>query len=84
MDRHVSRLAGDRHCGAHVEIRVGGVDRAAKGSMAVMIEHGTPVGPRHHLQWPVLFGHVIEQNADREHTLVGMRIERPVLVPFDG
>ena len=47
-----------------------------------MVVHGPLVRAGEDLQRAVVGVHVVEQDADREHVLVGVRIERPILVPL--
>ncbi len=48
-----------------------------------MVENLTPVSARKHHQRPVVGSDIIEHDADRQHIVIGVRIEGPVLMPFD-
>jgi hypothetical protein len=50
----------------------------------MVVEDAAFVGTRHNHQATVGFGHVVETDADGENVVVGVREERPVLMPLDG
>lgn len=49
----------------------------------VVIEDRPAVGARYDHERAVVVGRVVEHDADGEHVVVRVRIERPVLVPLD-
>ena len=58
------------------------VDRAAKRPETVVVVHRPAVRTGQHLQRAVVGIHVVEQDADRQDILIGVRVERPVLMPL--
>jgi hypothetical protein len=50
---------------------------------AVVVEGGAAVAARQHHHRTVLVGGIVEQHAHGQQVVVGVRIEGPVLVPFD-
>ena len=63
-----------------VALRLHGAAEEAVGT--VMVEGGAAVTARQHHQRPILFGGIVEQHADSQQVVVGVRVEGPVLVPF--
>ena len=66
----------------HIQAAACDVDGAAEGTETVVVVDRTLVRPGQHQHRPVVRVHVVEQDADGQHVLVGVRIERPVLVPL--
>ena len=58
------------------------VDGAAEGAAAVVVVDAPLVRTGQHQQRAVVRVHVVQQDADGKHALIGVRIERPVLVPL--
>ena len=58
------------------------VDGAAEGAAAVVVVDAPLVRTGQHQQGAVVRVHVVQQDAHGEHVLIGVRIERPVLVPL--
>ncbi len=77
-----ARLAGQRDCLAEVYIAVRRVHRAAEHAIGVVVEGRTLVAARNDHQRAVLHSHVVEHDANRREVVIGMRVERPVLVPL--
>jgi hypothetical protein len=62
-----------------IDLGIHGADEVAVG---VVIVHRPLVRAGHDQQRPVLHVAIVEIDAGGEHVVVGVRIERPVLVPF--
>ena len=61
-----------------------GIDQAGEVAVvAVMVPHLAGMRTRRHQHRPVLKIAIVEQHADREHIVIGVRIECPVLMPLD-
>ena len=58
------------------------VDGPAEGPLAVVIVDRPSVRARQHHERAVLRIHRIEQDAHRQHALVGVRVEGPILMPL--
>ena len=84
MNGDGSRFAVEFPSTRDIETFARDIDGAAERAVAVVIVYRTPVGARQHQQRTVVGIHVVEQDADGQHVLVGVRIERPVLVPLHG
>ena len=84
VDRDRAGLAEARHGGREIDARIVGVDRAAESSVgAMMIVDRALMAARDHQHRAVFRGEIVEHDADRGEVVVGMRVERPILVPFD-
>ena len=74
--------AGERDRRVVVHIVVRGIHRAAEDAVGVVVVDRTAMAAGHDHQRAVRHLHVVEHHADRGEVVVGVRIERPVLVPF--
>ncbi len=83
VERASAGLAGQRHRRGEVERAVVRIDRAAEIPVGVMVVGRALVAARHDHQGAVLGPAIVEHDADRQHVVVGVRVERPVLVPLD-
>ena len=61
-----------------------GVDRSSEHAVHRVVQHRAAMRARDHHQRAVLFVHVLKHQPEGEQVVVGVRIERPVLVPLDG
>src|ERR1700722_15286875 len=77
-----ARLADDRRGVGDVEPRRRGIHRAREIALIVMIVHGTLVRPGNHEHRTVLQRAVLDHDANFEDVVVGVRIERPILMPL--
>ena len=84
VEAHRAGRSGQRDRAAEVRLVPRRVHRAAEIAVGVMVEHRAGMRARHHHQRAVLLRRVVQQHADCEHVVVGVRVEGPVLVPFDG
>ena len=77
------RSEGDRP--RKVERGAREIDAAAERPVRIVVVVDRPAvapGEHHHRAVPLV--HVVEEDADREHVVIGVRVEGPVLVPLDG
>ena len=58
--------------------------RAGEHPVVPVLVHRTPVAARNYLQWPVLQGHVVQEDQDRNQVVVGVGLVQEVLVEPDG
>ena len=77
------RASGQRHGALDLAGDGGGIDGAAEAAAGVVVPDGTAVAARHHEQRPVVERAVVEHDPDRQQVVVGVRVERPVLMPLD-
>ena len=77
------RLAGQRDRRGVVHVAVGRVHGAAEHAIRMVVVDRSAMAARHDHQRAVLHLHVVEHHADRGEVVIAVRIERPVLVPFD-
>ena len=68
---------------AEVHFPAAGRDRADEVAVLVMVQHRPLVGAGDHQHAAVLQGMVVKAHADGQHVIVGVGIERDVLVPLD-
>ena len=84
VDRDRAGLAETRQRARQVDVAFLRVHRAAEPSVrAVMVVDRPLVAARHDHHRAVLHVDIVEHDADRGEILVGVRVERPILVPFD-
>src|SRR5262249_7428456 len=84
MYRHRAGLAGQRDDLVLLEQRIAWIDRAGEYAVDEVTEHRTLMRARYDEQRTAFLLDVLKHEADRKHVIIGVRIERPVLVPFDG
>ena len=84
VDGDAARGGGERDRAREVDRGAFEVDAAAERPVRVVVVDRAAVAPgeHHHRAVPVV--HVVEEDADREHVVVRVRVEGPVLMPFDG
>jgi len=80
MDRDVAGGELDRHGALGQAV---GVHRAHEVAVLVVVADRTAMRARHDHQAAVFHPHIVDGDANREHVVIGVRVERPVLVPFD-
>ena len=83
VDGHRSGRAHQRHGLVEVDVAGIGVHGAAEAAVGVVIVGRAVVAARDHHQRAVVHVAIVEIDAGRQHVVVGMGIEGPVLVPFD-
>src|SRR5215467_3304767 len=84
MHRDRSGLAEARDCARQVETASLRVDRAAESPVApVMVVDGALMAAGYHHHRSVLAVTIVEHDADGGEVVIGVRVERPVLVPLD-
>jgi hypothetical protein len=85
VERHAARFSRAGDCAVDLVLDQVGVDQACKAAIVtVMIPHrlaGVRAWGDHHLT--VLEIAIIEQYVDREHVVIAVWIECPVLMPLD-
>src|SRR5262245_50270191 len=81
MDRDSAGAQLDRHRLIGFERRIG--DRTDKRAVLVMVEHRAAMRAGDREQTAVFEQHIVDRHADRQQVVVRVRVERPVLVPFD-
>ena len=83
MNRHGSCLGDEGYGRSEVDVTFGPINGAAEDAVDVVVVHRPLVASRNDPKGAVFLVHVVEENAGREHILIGVRVERPVLVPFN-
>ena len=83
VEAHRAGAAGERHGAVDLRLDRRRIDGAAETPVGVMVPDGAGMALRHDEERPVLEGAVVEHDADGEQVVVGVGIERPVLMPLD-
>ena len=81
--RHRPGRSHQRHGLAEIDVASGRIDGAAEAAVGMVVVGRAEVRAGQDHQRAVVHVAVVEVDAGRQHVVVGMRIERPVLVPFD-
>ena len=84
VDGDAARGGGERDRARKVDRIALDIDPAAERPVRVVIVDRSQVAPGKHHHRAVPLVHVVEEDADREHVVVRVRVESPVLVPLDG
>lgn len=79
-----TRLADDRPRRRDIHALGLQVDGATKDAPLVVVVNGSPVASRDNQQRAAVHIHVVDENADGDDVVVGVRMERPILMPLDG
>ena len=84
VKRHAAGLAHAGHRAFDFVLDGIGIDQAGEAAVfAVMTPDLAVMGARRDQHRPVGEVAIVEQHADGKHVVIGVRIERPVLMPLD-
>ena len=84
MDGDGAGAPGQRNGLGIIDVVTRGIHRAAEHTVGMVIEGRTAVTAGDDHQRAVLYRHVVEHHADGGEVVIGVGIERPVLMPLDG
>ena len=84
VDGHGASLAGEGYGLAKVDLVETLGNGSAEVAVGMVIEDLAAMRAGDHEQWTILLAAIIEQHTDGQDVVIGVGIEGPVLMPFDG